>query len=280
MKMANKFFNVTQDRGVATITFSNSKKANAFNAEFWREFPLLLKDLDEKGDVRVCILAGEGKHFSSGIDVGFLTQSAYAEADSARARDTRIRLIGDWQAVLDLIERVRFPVIAAVHGACLGAALDLAAACDFRYAAKDAFFSIEEINLGLMADLGSLQRLPLTMPEAVVRDLAYTGRRFTADEALSYGLVSDVYDNEDLIAQTVKTAHLIASKSPIAIAACKRAFSYRRNHGLASALEHTQLLQAALIDSQGIAQQLIAKATGEVSKFEDLLPNLNPAIST
>ena len=207
----------------------------------------------DRGDTRALVIYGEGDHFSAGIDLAMFQSPTLAPAlanlQSAEGKDHLLQVITRMQDAFTAIEKAPFPVIAAIHGVCLGAGLDLAAACDFRYACSSASFAIEEINLGIMADLGSLQRLPLIMPAGLVREMAFTGMRIASDRALSSGLINAVYPlKEDLIKFVMQTAQVIASKSTKAASATKQSLNYGIDHGVFESLHLTAKLQTRVID--------------------------------
>ncbi len=273
--MNYKCFEVQKVDGVAHVNMCRPQKANSMNEDFWRELPEILEMLDRAGDVRVCILSATGKNFSGGMDLSFFAKPEFAMLNNARKREVLIDVVAKLQGVFNRFESVRFPVIAAIQGACVGGALDMIAACDLRYASIDAKFSIEEINIGMMADLGSLQRLPLLMPEGVVREMAYTGQKMDAKRALEHGLVNQVFeDQDDMMRAVLGIAQKIASKSPLAISATKKAFNYSRNHGLRDALEYMGLLQASTLEPADIGAVMKGKASKVEAVFENLPPLL------
>ncbi len=248
-----KSFSVTVADHVATLVFTNAKRSNAMAEAFWTEFPQAIKELAAQGDTRALVIYGEGDHFSAGIDLSMFQSPTLAPAlanlQSAEGKDHLLQVITRMQDAFTAIEKAPFPVIAAIHGVCLGAGLDLAAACDFRYACSSASFAIEEINLGIMADLGSLQRLPLIMPAGLVREMAFTGMRIASDRALSSGLVNAVYPlKDDLIKFVMQTAQVMASKSNKAASATKQSLNYGIDHGVFESLHLTAKLQTRVID--------------------------------
>jgi len=248
-----KSLSVTVADHVATLVFTNAKRSNAMGEAFWTEFPQAIKELAAQGDTRALVIYGEGDHFSAGIDLAMFQSPTLAPAlanlQSAEGKDHLLQVITRMQDAFTAIEKAPFPVIAAIHGVCLGAGLDLAAACDFRYASSSASFAIEEINLGIMADLGSLQRLPLIMPAGLVREMAFTGMRIASDRALSSGLVNAVYPlKDDLIKFVMQTAQVMASKSTKAASATKQSLNYGIDHGVFESLHLTAKLQTRVID--------------------------------
>jgi citronellol/citronellal dehydrogenase len=248
-----KSFSVTVADHVATLVFTNAKRSNAMGEAFWTEFPQAIKELATQGDTRALVIYGEGDHFSAGIDLSMFQSPTLAPAlanlQTAEGKDQLLQVITRMQDAFTAIEKAPFPVIAAIHGVCLGAGLDLAAACDFRYACSSASFAIEEINIGIMADLGSLQRLPLIMPAGLVREMAFTGMRIASDRALSSGLLNAVYPlKEDLIKFVMLTAQVMASKSTKAASATKQSLNYGIDHGVFESLHLTAKLQTRVID--------------------------------
>jgi enoyl-CoA hydratase len=199
--------------------------------------------------------------------------AALLDTGSARARlrfqDGLRRLMG----CLDVLDHARFPVLCAIQGGCIGGAFDLAAACDMRYCSADAFFCIQEINIGMAADLGVLQRLPKVMPAGMVRELAYTGERLVAMRALELGLVNAVLpDAGALLAHVQLVARSIAAKSPLAVAGSKLALNHARDHGTASALQQMTLLQSAIFDTTEMAEAIAAWKDKREPRFAALNP--------
>jgi enoyl-CoA hydratase len=176
-----------------------------------------------------------------------------------------------------VLESVRFPVIAAIQGGCVGGALDLAAACDLRVASADAFFTVQEIHIGMAADLGVLQRLPKIVPPGVARQMAYTGERVGAERALAIGLVNAVLPDADaLLAHALDLARQIAEKSPLAIAGSKRALQYAVDHPTHEALAQMTLLQSAIFDLDEMQRAIAGWKAKTAPDFEPLAPIPQP----
>ncbi len=263
---------VTMDSGIAHIRFVQADKANAMSRDFWNEFPLALKSLAAQPDMRVLLLSGDGKHFCSGMDLSIFSDSQTLANSSARERDRLRRLVEDLQDVFSKIESLRVPVIASVQGACVGGGLDLITACDLRYATRSAFFCIQEINLAMMADLGSLQRLPKLIPMGVVRELAYTGDRLTADRALQLGLLNAVFDTEEaMLIEVLSVAARISNKSPLAIAASKEAINFARDNSVAASLSQAAILQSSILDTGDLEAAAKAAAKRSEAAYDSLL---------
>ena len=200
------FLDVRRDGAVAHIRLNRAAKANSMSWAFWTELPRVMKDLSEDTAVRAVVLSGAGKHFSAGMELSaFGSILSMLDEEPGRAAYALRDLILDLQRAVTTLEECRMPVIAAIQGACLGGAIDLITACDVRLASSDAFFAIEEINIGLTADVGTLQRLPSLIGGGLARELALTGRRFSAEEAKSWGLVNAVHEDHDALGRRISS---------------------------------------------------------------------------
>ena len=258
--------------GVATVELNRPDKANAMNDAMWQEIRSAFRWVDETPEARVAVLGGRGKVFTSGIDLAMLAGLKHQTpgACDGRTREKLRRQILDLQDTLSAIERCRKPVIAAIHGACIGGGIDLITCCDMRYAAAEAHFSIKEIDVGLTADVGTLQRLPKLVPDGIARELAYTGRRFDAAEAKEIGLVNRVYDSaESLRAGVAEIAATIAGKSPLAIRGIKEMVVYSRDHSVADGLNYVATWNAAMLMSDDLTEAVTATIEKRPAKFRD-----------
>ena len=247
---------------IADVRLSRPDKSNALNEAMWQEIRLAFEWVDSTPDIRVAVLSGEGRNFCSGIDLTMLAgiQQQIANPDSARSRETLRRIILDLQNCLSSIEQCRKPVLAAIHGACIGGALDLATCCDMRYVASDAVFSIKEIDIGMVADVGTLQRLPRLIGEGMARELAYTGRAIDANEALALGLANHCFpSHESLLLGVREIAVTIASKSPLAIRGSKEILNYSRDHSVADGLNYVATWNAAMLLSADLKESMTAQ---------------------
>lgn len=251
-----KSFVVSRKDEVAYLSFNNPARLNCLGEAFFEELPRAITALEESG-VRALVIEALGKHFSSGLDLNLLGNESLLKVDSESEKARLSSLILSWQKALSAVANARFPVIAAVDGLCLGAALDLVSACDICLATREAQFSIEEVNVGLMADLGSLQRLPRRMPESVVRYLAFTGERMNGLEAQAVGLVFKVYDHSDaLMWAALALAKKIASKEPSAITASKMALNFNHGHTLEESLAECARLQTVWINPERVMAEV------------------------
>ena len=261
----NDFFTLSTGDAVAHLQLNRPERLNTMAPPFFPALRDAVRALHDAGETRVLVISSTGRHFCAGmaLDV-FGAEDAFLGTATPRARlrfqDTLRELIACFSA----LEEAHFPVICAVQGGCIGGALDLATACDIRLCTADAFFTVQEIHIGMMADLGVLQRLVKIVPQGVAREMAYLGERMSSERALAVGLVNAVLpDAEALLAHAMQLAKNIAAKSPLAIAGSKLALNHARDHGTAASLQQMTLLQSAIFDTAGIATAIAAwKAKG------------------
>ncbi|XBQ15981.1 MAG: enoyl-CoA hydratase-related protein [Oceanicaulis sp.] len=258
---------------IARLTLNRPDKRNTMTPAFWRELPEAVMALSDAGQTRVLILDAEGPVFSAGMDISVFTDPAALKTDSASAREAFMTAATALQDAFTAFERARFPVIAAVQGPCVGGAVDMITACDMRFGTKDAWLRIEETNIGMFADVGTLQRLPGLIPEGVARELAYTGETLGADRAEKLGLYNAVLDDAEALREHVDAvAEKIASKAPLTISGTKRSFLYARDHSLADSLEHAMTLQASLWSPDDIMEAMAARSEKRQGAFKPLSP--------
>jgi enoyl-CoA hydratase len=232
------------------------------NVPMWDELQRCFEWLDQEPSVRAIILAGNGKHFCAGMDLAVFAEAQSGSADPARRAEQLRRTIIRLQGNLSAIEQCRVPVLAAIHNTCIGGAIDMTCCADMRYATADAFFSIREIDIGMTADVGTLQRMPKIIPDGVVRELAYTGRNMGAEEAREVGFVNRVFENrETMLREVTAIARAIAAKSPLAVRGSKEMLLYSRDHSVAEGLNYIATWNAGMlsqVDLQaGIEAQLL-----------------------
>ncbi|MBL8333035.1 MAG: enoyl-CoA hydratase/isomerase family protein [Rubrivivax sp.] len=275
--MSDTFFTLdTSPEGISRLTLSRPERMNTMTPEFFPALRDAVQRLDDDGRTRVLVIASSGKHFSAGmaLDV-FGGPTELLDTGSARRRLAFQDGLRRLMHCFNVIEQARFPVVAAVQGGCIGGALDLAAACDIRVCSADAFFTLQEIQIGMAADLGVLQRLPKIVPPGVAREMAYTGERLGAERALAVGLVNAVLpDAESLAAHATRLAQSIAAKSPLAIAGSKAAINYAVDHPTAAALEQMTLLQSAIFDIGEMGRAIEGWKRKEPAAFEPLPPKI------
>ncbi len=267
------FFTLNQaTSGVAHLQLCRPERLNAMSPPFFPALRDELLRLGTEGRTRALVISSSGKHFSAGmaLDV-FAGDLSLLDTSTARSRLAFQDGLRQLMRCFDVIEQARFPVIAAVQGGCIGGALDLAAACDLRVCSADAFFTVQEIHIGMAADLGVLQRLPKIVPPAVAREMAYTGDRVGAERALAIGLVNAVLpDAAATVAHALKLAEAIAAKSPLAVAGSKIAISYAVDHPTADALQQMTLLQSAIFDIGEMALAIEAWKNKQPAEFAAL----------
>ncbi|MBP1124804.1 MULTISPECIES: crotonase/enoyl-CoA hydratase family protein [Pseudomonas] len=264
-------FVVELSGNVAHVQINRPEKINAMNAAFWREIVEIFQWVEDTDAVRAVVLSGAGKHFSSGIDLMLLAQVAN-DLGKDVGRNARLlrRKILELQASFNAVDNCRKPVLAAIQGYCIGGAIDLISACDMRYAAEDAQFSIKEVDIGMAADVGTLQRLPRIVGDGMLRELAYTGRQFGAEEARSIGLVNRVYpDHASLLAGVLEIAREVAAKSPIAVTGTKAMLSYMRDHSVNDGLEYVATWNAAMLQSNDLRVAIAAHMSKQKPDFVD-----------
>ena len=268
-------FEVNLKDGIAHLSMSRPDQLNSMTRIFWKELPEIIKNIDKNSDARVIVLSGQGKHFSAGMDLSTFVppKKSEREIDPARQREAFYHEVLELQDTFTALEECRMPTIAAIQGACVGGAIDMAAACDLRYCSENAFFKIAEVDIGIAADVGTLQRLPSLIPLAALRELAYTGRKFDSSEAKSLGLVNEVFSSEDeLTSEVQKLAKTIASKSPLVTRVIKKQINYARDHSVRDALEFHATWNASLISGKDMEAAMTAYMNKTHGEFEDLEP--------
>ncbi len=266
-------FALTVTDHVAHLVLNRPEAMNTMHPQFWRELDAVLADLHRGSDARALVISSTGKHFSAGMALETFGGAITLDDRSPEGRAAVFDLLTDMQATFTRIEELRIPVIAAIHGGCIGGALDMVAAACIRYATRDAFFCIQEINIGMVADVGSLQRLPKLMPLGLLNELAYTGRRLPAERALECGLVTQLFDShEALVAGALACANEIATKPPVAVWGTKQAVRYARDHGVHDSLRQMGWLQGAIWSNRHVGEAVSAMQAKRAGDFPALAP--------
>ena len=267
------FFAITRHGAVAEVMMNRPDKANGMSPEFWTELPEIMHALDADTSVRAVVLTGAGKNFTGGMDLAtFQDLIGIMQAEPGRAAYTMRQTVLKYQRSLSALEDTRLPVIAAIQGACIGGGIDMISACDIRLASADAYFSIEEINIGMTADVGTLQRLPKIIGPGIVAELAMTGRRFSAAEALGWQMLSAVHQDADAVrAAALEMAAEIASKSPLAIAGIKTSLTYARDHSVSDGLEQIATWNGGMLRPEDLMTAMQARMAKKQASFSDLL---------
>ena len=250
-------FRVEMDGHVAWLILCRPERRNAMGMSFFEELTEHFRQFDRDERVRVVVIRAEGPSFTAGLDL--LEASGLFAGQGADDREKFKYTIRDLQESNNAIERCRKPVIAAVHGHCIGGGVDLLSACDIRLAAADAVFSIRETRIAIIADLGTLQRLPYIIGHGWFRELALTGRDFTAQEALQMGFVTRVCaDREALIQTAGELADEIAGLAPLTVQGVKEVITYSRDNGVYPGLDYVAQKNAAGLISEDLMEAVTA----------------------
>lgn len=263
---------ITLENHVAQIALNRPDRANAMNEPMWHELRDAMAWLDKTPAARVAVITGNGENFCSGIDLSMLmaVQGKIQDDCNGRQAEKLRDFILLLQGCLTAIEQCRKPVIAAIHGNCIGGGLDLVAACDLRYCTVDTVFCLKEIDLGIVADVGVLQRLPKIIGDGRTRDLAYTARDLKGDEALRMGLVSRcLQDRDTLIMEVMMVADTIASKPPLTLRGLKENLNFARDHTVAEGLRYVATWNAAMLISRDLETAAMAHVMKEKATFRD-----------
>ena len=267
-------FEVESEDNVAHLRMSRPDELNTLCREFWSELPEIVREIDASASARAIVISSTGRHFTAGLDLAMLAgEIVDQKAEVGRARAGLRALVLHLQETISCLEQTRMPVLAAIQGGCIGGGVDLVTACDMRYCTEDSWFCIQEINIGLTADVGTLQRLPKIVPDGLARELAYTGRRMPATRAREIGLVNEVYaDQETMIEAVMQTAREIAERSPLAIWGTKEMLNYTRDHSVAEGLNYIATWQSGMFQNQDIAEAFESKRERRSPAYADLLP--------
>jgi enoyl-CoA hydratase len=272
-------FDVSLQDKIAHVVLKRPEVYNTMIPEFWRELPEIVRTLDDAGEARAIVISSTGKHFTAGMDLAVFTSGSDAgerDAELGRRRANLRRDVLRLQETFSCLDRARMPVLAAVQGGCIGGGVDMISACDVRYCSEDAFFCIQEINIGMTADVGTFPRLPHLIPQGIVRELAYTGRRLPAREALEVGLVNRVFpSHEALVAGVLAVAREIAERSPLAVWGSKEMLNYARDHSIADGLDYIATWQTGMFQPGDMREAFAAKSEARKPAYPDLLPVKN-----
>jgi enoyl-CoA hydratase len=273
--MSYRCFDVEIADKVAHVRLSRPDELNTMTPDFWRELPEIVTGISDDASARVVVISSTGRHFSAGMDLSvFLGDELSGQQAEAGRRHARMRSnakVLQWS--FTALEKARVPVIAAVQGGVIGGAVDLVTACDVRYASQDAFFCVQEINIGMTADVGTLQRLGKVVPEGFAREMAFTGRRYPAARAYEAGLVQQVFpDQAALVEGALATAREIAGKSPLAVWGTKVAMNYARDHSVDDSLDQIATWQSGMFQPDDMMEAFAAKSEKRPAVFPELLP--------
>ena len=269
--MAAERVQVRIEEGVAFVELARPDKLNAMDREMFAAIGDTFRALGRDPAVRAILLSGQGRHFTAGLDLDYASRQFPPTDDPGRAAEARLRHIEWLQDAFSAVEAARTPVIAAIHGGCVGAGVDLAAACDLRIVSADAFFQVAEVDVAITADLGTLQRLGYLIPHGLLRELTFTGRRLGADEAARYSLANRVEaDRDAAVAAALALARTIAAKSPLAVAGAKRSLNHSRGRPVEDGLRDVALWNAAALVSADLAEAVQARLGKTEPRFGPL----------
>jgi enoyl-CoA hydratase len=276
-------FDVSIENHIAHIVMTRPEKRNSITADFWRELPAIVRDIDQGAKARVIVISSTGPHFCAGLDLSSFSGAGADRGDPPSEKEQKQRRLQAGAAFypqvlrtqqsFNCLEEARIPVLVCIQGGAIGGGVDLAVACDIRYATEDAFLTIQETNIGMTADVGTFPRLVKLIPEGYVREMAYTGRRVPAREAKDMGLINEVYpDHESMLSSVMSVAEEIASKAPLAVYGCKRMINYARDHSTADGLDYIAIWNTTFLQTEEIQEALAANAEGRPGDFAPLPP--------
>jgi enoyl-CoA hydratase len=268
-------FDVSISDRVAHLQLKRPDELNTMTPAFWNELPAIVSEIDAEASARAIVISSTGRHFSAGMDLSVFAGGndlgGGGAKEEGRKRAQLWMMVQHLQDSFTVLERARMPVLAAVQGGCIGGAVDMICAADMRYATADAFFCIQEINIGMTADVGTLQRLPKLIPEGVARELAYTGDRMPAQRALEVGLVNEVFEDHDaLIEGVLGIAGRIATRSPLAIWGTKEMINFTRDHSVEDSLRYMAGWQSGMFQPGDMLEEFAAKGDKRDPEFDEL----------
>ena len=268
---------IEQDQDVATLWLDRPEARNAMGMDLWRDLPKAMEVLSDDASVRVIVIAAKGPHFSVGLDLKAMGNLLAGTADqggdarpasmAARARSSRLE-VKRLQDSITAVAQCPKPVIAAVHGYCIGGGVDLIAACDIRMASADAIFSVREAKVAIVADLGSLQRLPAIISAGHLAELAFTGKDITAERAKEIGLVNDVAGDAEAVLKAARAlAAEIAANSPIAVQGTKAVLAANEGRTVAEGLDYVATWNSGMLASEDLVEAMTAFLEKRTPKF-------------
>lgn len=269
--MERETLTLTSENGIAHVQLIRGEALNTMTPAFWEDMIAAFEAIEDDAAVRAVVLSSTGRHFTAGLDLKSATGLDGGNADGPRRSAAFIRHLKRLQHAFTVIDECRVPVIAAIQGGCIGGGVDMVTACDMRVCSEDAFFTIQEINIGIVADVGTLQRAPYLIPHGILRELAYTGRRVAAEEAARYGLVNRVAaDHDAAVAAAFNMAREIAAKSPVAIMGIKRVLNVGRGQTVAEGLDYVGVWNAAFLGGDDLKEAVSAHMQKREANFADI----------
>ena len=274
----SNYFDIEFLGHVAHIKLNRPEKRNAMNWDFWRDLPRIVGDIDTHARARCIVLSSTGPVFSAGLDLSLFGQDVFASSKTAKMNEKELQTPQNFMSFLSFLQdsisslqKARIPVICAIQGGCIGGGVDLICSADIRLATNDAFFSIRETKIGMVADVGTFPRIVKLLPEGIVKELAFTGRNFSAQEAKEYGFVNKLYENHDsLIEGALEIAYEIASNSPAAVYGCKRVIDFSRDHTIDEGLEWINMWNASMLSQSELMEGFQSYKSKKEGNFAEL----------
>ena len=274
----SNYFDIEFPGHVAHIKLNRPEKRNAMNWDFWRDLPRIVGDIDTHARARCIVLSSTGPVFSAGLDLSLFGQDVFASSKTAKMNEKELQTPQNFMSFLSFLQdsisslqKARIPVICAIQGGCIGGGVDLICSADIRLATNDAFFSIRETKIGMVADVGTFPRIVKLLPEGIVKELAFTGRNFSAQEAKEYGFVNKLYESHDsLIEGALEIAYEIASNSPAAVYGCKRVIDFSRDHTIDEGLEWINMWNASMLSQSELMEGFQSYKSKKEGNFAEL----------
>ncbi len=274
----SNYFDIEFLGHVAHIKLNRPEKRNAMNWDFWRDLPRIVGDIDTCARARCIVLSSTGPVFSAGLDLSLFGQDVFASSKTAKINEKELQTPQNFMSFLSFLQdsisslqKARIPVICAIQGGCIGGGVDLICSADIRLATNDAFFSIRETKIGMVADVGTFPRIVKLLPEGIVKELAFTGRNFSAQEAKEYGFVNGLYESHDaLIEGALEIANEIASNSPAAVYGCKRVIDFSRDHTIDEGLEWINMWNASMLSQSELMEGFQSYKSKKEGNFAEL----------
>ena len=274
----SNYFDIEFLGHVAHIKLNRPEKRNAMNWDFWRDLPRIVGDIDSCARARCIVLSSTGPVFSAGLDLSLFGQDVFASSKTAKMNEKELQTPQNFMSFLSFLQdsisslqKARIPVICAIQGGCIGGGVDLICSADIRLATNDAFFSIRETKIGMVADVGTFPRIVKLLPEGIVKELAFTGRNFSAQEAKEYGFVNRLYESHDaLIEGALKIANEIASNSPAAVYGCKKVIDFSRDHTIDEGLEWINMWNASMLSQSELMEGFQSYKSKKEGNFAEL----------
>ena len=274
----SNYFDIEFLGHVAHIKLNRPEKRNAMNWDFWRDLPRIVGDIDTYARARCIVLSSTGPVFSAGLDLSLFGQDVFASSKTAKMNEKELQTPQNFMSFLSFLQdsisslqKARIPVICAIQGGCIGGGVDLICSADIRLATNDAFFSIRETKIGMVADVGTFPRIVKLLPEGIVKELAFTGRNFSPQEAKEYGYVNRLYESHDaLIEGALEIADEIASNSPAAVYGCKRVIDFSRDHTIDEGLEWINMWNASMLSQSELMEGFQSYKSKKEGNFAEL----------